>query len=239
MINGGIIGPVNIPTTNRASGVWDSAEQFYARRNNLWPISQDIVRDGLIVYIDTADILSYPGSGSTINNLIGGAPIGTLSGSFTWNSVARTMKLNNTSSTAISNISHLQLNSVSNIRTVSTWYFIHSNPALNSYLYDARNGFADGYVWQGQVGPTWTQSSLNGASRVTSNTTDIFNTLSTWRNVTLYNSAAGTDDITFFARFSNNEGMDASFGVILIYNKVLTDLENLQNFNFFRSRFGI
>ena len=35
--NGGIIGPANVPTTLKASGVWTAEEQLLAQSNNRWP----------------------------------------------------------------------------------------------------------------------------------------------------------------------------------------------------------
>ena len=37
MANGGIIGPVNIPTSTTATGVWQQDEQYEARVTDTWP----------------------------------------------------------------------------------------------------------------------------------------------------------------------------------------------------------
>ena len=37
MANGGIIGPVNIPTSTTATGVWQQEEQYEAKVTDTWP----------------------------------------------------------------------------------------------------------------------------------------------------------------------------------------------------------
>ena len=60
-----------------------------------------------------------------------------------------------------------------------------------------------------------------------------------WRNVTLISNVDVTDDITLFARFSQNEGLDVTFGVITVYNRVISESENTSLFNVTRGRYGL
>jgi hypothetical protein len=52
-------------------------------------------------------------------------------------------------------------------------------------------------------------------------------------------TSQASDDITFFARVTNDEGMNYVFGPILVYNRAITEAENAQIFNRYRGRYGI
>lgn len=60
-----------------------------------------------------------------------------------------------------------------------------------------------------------------------------------WRHLTfVVNSPADvTSRMMFFANNNKALGTNCSFGPITIYNRVLTEAENLQNYNFYKNRF--
>jgi hypothetical protein len=187
------------------------------------------------------DPMTYSGTG---NQLYSQGPFNsslacTLGGTFTYQGAVGggSMRLSNTSGDLNANVSHLQLPTLSNVRTVSIWYFIHSALAIR-YLIDAREGASNSWFYNGGGGGVWTQMFINGgAIQNISNT--LVDQTGVWRHVTLISNVAVTDDITLFARFSKNEGLDVSFGVIMIYNRVISESENASLFNLSRSRYGV
>ena len=212
--------------------------ELMANLNSKFPT---IVTNGLILHIDPT---SYR-SGNTIysvdpfNNTV---PC-ILSGSFAYQSAVAggSIRLSNTSGDMYANVSHLQLSTLSNVRSINIWYFIHSAPATR-YLIDARNGASNGWIYNGSFGGLWTQFFINGGA--IQNAADaLLNVLVTqtgvWRNVTLISNVDVTDDITLFARFSQNEGLDVTFGVITVYNRVISESENTSLFNLTRGRYGV
>lgn len=197
--------------------------------------SPNIVRDGLILNIDPDNLKSYPGSGSSIKNLMDNSSH-TLNGTYSKQNIG--MRLTNTSTVATSNVSRLNISSYSSIRTISVWVNIISIPSGNGYVLDARNGIVNGYVWIGLVGTDWPFMYVNGGNKISASTTEAF-AQGSWRFLTFESLSSFTDDVTMFARFSNNEGLNCIFGQILFYNKVLSSTEIKQNFNALRGRYGI
>ena len=196
--------------------------------------SPSIVTSGLILCVDPDNIKSYPGTGSSIINIVDGTSQ-TLNGTFSKPSLG--IRLTNTDANMFSNVSRLNINSYSSIRTISLW--VNMIPSsVTRYILDARNGLGGGYIYDPEVGGGWTNMSINGENKKTANTTDSFVTGS-WRFLTYESSTNFTDDVTMFSRLSNNEGLNCTFGEILFYNRVLENSEILQNFNALRRRYGI
>jgi hypothetical protein len=196
------------------------------------------VTNGLVVWIDPGKYNSYVGSGATMYNLVDGSS-NTLGGTYTYDSVNGTIRLTNSSTNRLANVSYLQLSTIANITTVSLWYYQHSSNDTR-YLLDMRTGGANGFIYSSGTGGNWSPGTLyknGGASQ--SITWNNIETLNTWQNITVIANIPATDDMTIFARFSLNEGLDVTFGPILVYNREITQAENLANFNALRGRFGI
>jgi hypothetical protein len=197
--------------------------------------SPSIVTNGLILCLDPDNTKSYPGTGSSITNIIDGTNQ-TLNGTFSKSSLG--IRLTNTNASLGSNVSRLNINTYSSIRTISLWVNIINFPAGGTYVLDARNGLTNGYLWYSGIGNTWINMSTNGQNKVATNLTDSFTTGS-WRFLTYESNAFFTDNVTMFSRFTNDEGMNCTFGEILFYNRVLTNAEISQNFNALKSRYGL
>ena len=200
--------------------------------------SPQIVRDGLVLYLDAANIKSYPGSGAIINNLIKNTVTAQFVGSYSFSNGQVT--LNNNSTTATSNISHIQCSTITNIRTVSLWYKVNSNTAIR-YLLDMREGGAGGWIYSFGNGSNWSGGTLyrNGGSSITFDWSNIEPYINQWINITVIAGTAATDDINLFSRLSDNEGYDVTFGAAMIYNRVISESENKKNFEALRGRYGV
>ena len=205
-----------------------------------------IIQDGLIVSLDAASLRSYSGTGSNITNLSGTATA-TLEGTTSYSTSSLgtkpggigAIRITNDTNTQAGNSSHIKLSSVSNITTVSLWYYEHSNYSPR-YLLDMRTGGSNGWIYTGSTGANWSTGTLykNGGNSQSIAWSNI-NSINTWINITVIANTPATDDINLFSRYSNTEGMDVTFGYGLIYNRVITDAENKQNYNALKNRFGL
>jgi hypothetical protein len=195
------------------------------------PVTQD-----LILFFDSERTDCYPGTGTTIYNLVDNTP-STLGGNCTFSNGV--IRLNNNTGNMLTNTARINCQTVTNFRTISLWYRQVSNSAGETrYILDARESVVGGYIYTGDLGPAWAGSTMyeDGGVGVQVNYTE---QIGTWRNLTLVNTAPMTDDINLFSRYSNNEGLDVEFGACMIYNRVITYEENLQNFNQFKTRYGL
>lgn len=199
----------------------------------------NIVRNGLAYYLDAANIKSYSGSGSTMTDLCTMSSTATLNGTYSYSNGR--IRIDNSSVTAINNISHIQLPSITNITTVSLWYYVHSAAGGSRYLLDMRTGGAGGWIYSSGYGSNWASGTvyMNGGSAQSLSWAAIEPSMGVWRNVTVIASVPATDDMNLFSRYSDTEGYDVTFGSALIYNRVITEAENLANFNAMRGRYGI
>ena len=69
MSNGGLIGVSNVPTLTSASGVWRHEEVMESIKNATW--SKSYVTDGLMTHWEAGNTASWPGSGTTWYDLSG------------------------------------------------------------------------------------------------------------------------------------------------------------------------
>jgi hypothetical protein len=201
------------------------------------PTNQFIpITNGLIAWFDPSDNRSYSGTGATIGNLLsvlntsGSFAKGTLGGAYSYNTTYNGIRLSNNNSDANLNISNLQLESLSNVTTVSLWYYQHSASSTR-YLLDGRNGGAGGWIWSGGPGSNWDSGILykNGSTSASITWANI-ESVGTWQNVTLIANTPFTDDITLFAGGGLSQGLDVTFGPILVYNRAITQDENKINY---------
>jgi hypothetical protein len=203
------------------------------------------ITNGLIAWFDPSDTRCYSGTGATLGSLIptslsgtGGTLIsGTVGGTYNYNATSGAIRLTNSSATSASNVSYLQLESLSNITTVSIWYYQHS-ASSNRYLLDGRTGATGGWLYNEASGLNWTSGTLykNGGSAQITTWSNI-ESIGAWQNITVIANESITDDITVFARSNLREGLDVTFGPILIYNRALTEAENRTNYETFNRKF--
>lgn len=200
----------------------------------------NITTDGLVLALDAANPKSYPGSGATLYDMSGGGITSTLAGTYTYTSTENVscIRLTNSSSDPLVNVSRINCSSITTITTVSIWYYQHSALTFR-YLLDSRDGGVGGYIYNGGFGPNWSTGTLykNGISLAVSWAN--LETIGRWQNIVVIANTPMTDDITFFSRLSNDEGLDVSFSVINVYNRVLSSQEILQNYNGQKSRFNL
>jgi hypothetical protein len=203
-------------------------------------INQPIIQDGLIAFLDPSNSISYKLGSSTMTNLVDYSTAD-LNGTYSDDKEgkARTIRLSNTSSNKDNNVSYIQLQSLTNITTVSVWYYQHSGTTTR-YLLDMREGGSNGWIYTGGPGGNWSSGTLykNGGSSQSITWANI-ETLNQWQNITVIANTPATDDMNLFSRYTDEEGLDVTFGLALVYNRVLSQSENTYNYNVVKTRFGL
>jgi len=208
----------------------------------------DIVTDGLIHCIDALDKNSYIGSGTTVNNVIG-TSTGTLtnatfntSGYFTYDGTTDYITTNIAPPSGNATFSVWALNNNVNtwrpfIATTTSdnflWFGVGSSGQLrthygNTNYQDTANSIISADVWYNVV-VTWNGSApkfyVNGS--LVSNSGNAGANLNSSRTLRIGNYAA--DGANWSGHMTQNN----------IYDRELSAIEILHNFNALRSRFGV
>ena len=218
---------------------------FSSNALNALNVYDTVVTSSITQWYDPVLRTSYLGTGNTVYNTGPNNTNLTLGGSYT-NTSGFGIRLSNTSASSNANTSYIQTSAtVNSFRTISMWYKVESVPA-NAYLLDARSGATGGDIVGNAtnvtVGSYWSNATVysNGSAGV--NISSLQNSLLTvggWRNYTFVATTTASDNINFFSDQNNINGADVTFGPILIYNRALTQLENAQNYNRYKSRYGL
>lgn len=188
-----------------------------------------IVRNGLVLHLDATNQKSYPGTGTTWYDLSG----------------------NNNNASLVNGPTHSEntfvFDGVDDYLITSSVTFKSIMMSLNyyntgpnsswKYLIDARSGASGGYYVPSNnaFGGSW--KSTNRINTNSGSISDIpFNQ---WHTLYLEATDTFTDDINFMSRVSNNEVAGGAIGVIMIYDRYLTEDEVSKNHIAIRSRYNI
>jgi hypothetical protein len=213
--------------------------------------SPKIVTDGLILYLDAANIKSYPGSGTVWNDLSGNGNNGTLTngptfdsgngGSIVFDGVDDSVPVSNPgisqTFSVFSWINCTNVSSSNNIVSKNGPYFmriVSSKLRFNvltdtGWLFQQGNATLSNNVWYHLTmvydGSTWKGYINSNLDFSVSKTGTISS------NAQLY--------IGYTPAIGEEAGFNGNIAQVSIYNRALTPQEILQNFNATRSRFGV
>lgn len=221
-----------------------------------------IIRSGLVMHLDAANIKSYSGSGTTWKDLSGNgndmSMVGTVSyssGVFTFTATTSNYFIKNPFShpTSASTIEIWCLSN-SGISGDALWSYALNGDDNHHLLFDQSNlsiylpagpgagtstsiNVADG-LWK-QIVKTSNRSTgaealyVNGTSRFTG-------TISAGTNFTSGGSLViGQEQDSVGGSFDINQAFEGKYAVFRMYNRVLSASEVNQNFNALRGRYGI
>ena len=204
------------------------------------PVTQD-----LILFFDSERTDCYPGTGTTIYNIVD-LPTqtpSTLFGNVTYSNGV--LRIHNEDTPHPNNrISGIQCQTVTGFKTISMWYKqLTDSAGYYSYILDARDGMPGGWIYDTPssdwFGSDWGAGTMfidGGASQSPTYTQQ----LNVWRNVTFVtNGTAFTDNIALFSRNNHIEGLDVEFGAVMIYSRAITEEENKHNYDQFKTRYGL
>ena len=224
-----------------------------------------IVTDGLVLYLDAANLRSYPGVGNTWYDLSGYDNNPELNATVLYNS-SKYFDFNGENARMV--VSPDSSIDFTTAVTLSTWIYIYNTAAHNRGLYSRRYlsnlGF---YCYVGSSNPETPNISLSvriegeggwkerygGAVPVNT----WINWVGTWdgtlaeNNINIYlngiphgepKDAPGTMDSAAdlegsIGRLSTTKWFNGRMGIFSLYNKALTSIEILQNYNTLKRRF--
>jgi len=211
-----------------------------------------IVNSGLVLALDAADRNSYPGSGTTWNDVSGNGNNGTLingptfsNNSIVFDGTNDYVNINQTLSTPITIIGFIRYTDQS--KTLNT--FINSNPHNTLDISLNRTGIGDIHVYIGN-GTSWAGILVSSVNMVINKWYQVSFT-STGTSSTLYlnGNSVGTSVHSPSGWGSNyylgtiiivsGEYLKGNIGNTFIYNRALSSQEILQNYNAQKSRFGL
>jgi hypothetical protein len=215
----------------------------------------NIITSGLVLHFDAANIVSYPGSGTNVYNLVANSSNGTLNNSPTFSSDSGGCFVFDGTDDYISFANPLNQAQLSQVWTVQAWIYIQSKPPQllvsglgaglyieyvqgdNSLLY-LNSGTNDYYTYGGQftnqgwVLATFRFNNANGDRQI-------------WRNTTIIGNANGPNNTstplaqggTFNIGTAGSDTILGKVANIMIYNRYITDSEIQQNYAAYQDRF--
>jgi len=251
--------------------IWDQAltasqvQDLYDE--NADRFSNSVVTSNLVAYYDPGLVASYPGTGTTLTNLSGSAPNGTMS-NVTWTDPYFTY---NGSNSTVSIADSAALEPGSGSWTMEVWFNVASVPTSNVIL----GKFDDGGLAQDVSYSIRTNTSRglfaqfsNGSPATFVNSTSYTITLGTWyqavyvwtnsgltKTIDTYinGTLIGTVNHTFTSLLnapnplylgSYNGGefsqwLNGSIGIVRLYNTALSGSQVLENYNANRGLYGL
>jgi hypothetical protein len=202
----------------------------------------NVIVDGLICLLDAANIKSYPGSGNTWTDLSGNGNNATLTNP-TYNSTTKAIFFSTVPLGTMS-LSSINLSSTNNTvmylsRQTSTSNYRVLTGISNNWLLGYWNGYSSQYYAEGWVYNP--QETSNTSWKMYTGTGNIStDKWSLWKNETKLvensNGAQGPNGLCINTGYTV-EVSPCEVSLILVYNRVLTDAEILQNFNALRGRY--
>ena len=183
--------------------------------------------NGLTAHLDAGDSSSYAGTGTTWNDISGSGRSATLTDVTYSADNGGVMVFNGT--TSLSRISS------GAVQSIFMFVYIDSSKVIARYLMDSRTGNPNGYLYSGGAG-NWTNFYAD-LSPIAANWASI--PKDRWVAFYADTAAQYTATINLMSRYSNSETLPGKLGVVLVYNRKLTQAEMLQNFNAYRNRYGL
>jgi hypothetical protein len=214
-------------------------------------VGPNLVRDGLVLYLDAANPKSYPGSGTIWNDLTGGGNNGTLVNGVGYTSDnGGAMVFDGVDDYAQTNFS---ING--KVATISVWCNV--NATGTAYLVSQSSGFGNGRflinttVNLNELSIRFGQNTLQVELdfekwNLVSVTRDVNGLVNCYVNAEFINSFVNVNNFTpdiFFdiggSRYVSSRFFNGKIAQTSIYNRTLTPTEIQQNFNSNRGRFGL
>ncbi len=245
---------------NRALSDAEILQNYNVTKKRYFP-EENIVRNGLVVNLDAGSAASYPGTGITVTNIGSvSAEVGTLLNGVSYGNANKGYFITDGSNDTIQGpqLNNIMLGSTS--ATLQIWFF--PSALNNSYntlidvfnrnmsLWIGTNGSGQFYGWGGggsnfyNTNFSWQSSTWQMVTMVTSSTSSsIVNLIKNNFEITQSLAAFGTNFTGVIELGGNPSGGGVNFngryGILLIYNRSLTNTEITQNYNALKNRYGL
>lgn len=243
---------------NRALSDSEILQNYNATKKRYLP-EENIVRDGLVLQFDPGSASSYPGTGITVTNIGSVSAQGaTLLNGVSYGNANKGYFITDGSNDTIQgpNLTNIMLGSTS--ATMQAWFFpsalsntynaVIDVPGRNMSLWIGPNGSGQWYGWGGGgnniYGPnfSWQNSTWQMVTMVTSSATTM-NLIKNNFEITQSLSSASTSFTGVIELGGNPSGGGVNFngryGILLIYNRSLSNSEITQNYNALKTRYGL
>jgi hypothetical protein len=224
----------------------------YAGVTNSWLYNtragglHQLVTDGLVLALDAANTVSYPGSGTTWYNLIPGGVNGTLTNGPTFNSanggvialdgvndyIDVPINLTNTNYTIMGAARYVVVGGRTFSAKNNNWLMGHWNGSTENY-------YAEGWVSSVGAGTGDTNWRIYAATGNYSGDSWAFYVNGQLETGPNSNGVNGPNGFAIGSYQGSSEFSNSHISNLLVYNRVLTATEISQNFNALRSRFGL
>ena len=197
--------------------------------------SPKIVTDGLVLYLDAANLNSYVSGSTAWRDISRGGNNGTLINGPTFNSA-------NGGSIVFDGVDdYLLTQTITSYKTLCFWINWVDTAAAWEYLVDARPGMNSGWFVPSTTsqGSDWNSTFyVNGVAKTGCNVTNV--PPNTWLYLCLEGiNSSYTSTINFMSRYTNAEFASGNISCIQIYNRALSATEVRQNYNATKTRFGL
>jgi hypothetical protein len=261
-LNIGAYGPFVIPFWrfyNKSLSAAEVQQNYQATKDKF--LGENIVTNGLTLYLDSANKDSYPGTGTTWYDLSGNGYNGTKQGTQSptyplWNSTGYFIFSGGTLGT---NFSSFYVPGLPAFSGLSVFVWVRTSDASesktilrmqNSDFELSMNGSNQLYYAAGanydNIYTTYNYSFADGNWHYMGLTYDGNNLKAYWETTNVANNSRGSVINTEAGDLNIGTRNDAYYqhfvgdiGVIQIYNKVLTSTEIIQNYNAQKTRFGL
>ena len=186
-----------------------------------------VVTDGLSSHLDASNSASYSGTGTLWSDISGTGRNATLANVTYSSENGGVLVFNGTSSNA----------RIASGATQSVFMMVYIDPsqATSRYLLDSRTGNASGYIYSNGVG-NWINFYADGQP-ITANWASI--PKGRWVGFYTETALQYAATVNVMSRYSNSEVLMGKLGVVLVYNRTLSQAEIQQNFNAYSVRYGI
>lgn len=228
------------------SGMWSMEQQFQAIGSGTWPSAETYVTENLVGNFDPS--LSYSGSGTTVTNLVGGGTNGTLVNGVTYSSsnggvfvldgvndyISIPINLSTGAYTVMGAARYTAVVAEGRIFSAA-----NNNWLMGQWSGTTENYYAEGWVSGTDVGPSdtnWRIYAAIGNTVTDSYSLYVNGVLSAGPNG---NGSAGPNGFNIGCTNSLTEFAPGQVGFALMYNAVLTPAQILQNYNYFKARYGL
>ena len=219
-------------------------------------INPDIITDGLVLCLDAGNSASYPGSGTVWNDLSGNGNNGTLTNGPTFSSANKGSIVFDGTNDYVNTTFNSQLNNFtahvwfkSTVRTnyarlldknYQTGFFMGRPDAVSSNTWSAGVKQSSNFSTLSLNDALWNFMAMTrSGTSLTTYANGIINTNTT-------TCGSGTIDTTYLSIGATiNDGggqrdwLNGNISQVLIYNKVLSTSEILQNYNATKGRYGL